>query len=402
VTRLSIVVSASTTTATANILIGRTGGKAPYQRLAAQLRDAGCVVTEHSSSPIGAHSSSQDTSSLLDSIDMAFLVVREADNVSTGGLASPFQRVVRDLGVIQGKLGMDRVALLVEDDVDGLGADLGVSSIRLPPGDPEAAGPEILHRIRQVVPDRTPVAPPLVEPGIHQRLSKIERSKADNEVIPFILFGVIALAALVGALLIATSLVRGGGDGNDDDDVAVAGEGRARLIDVAASLRTADGSAGAGASGSSVAGESAGVIVSAEEDPVAELPEPSGPSAAFGGSDQRFPATCQIDLVKASLLEAASDCAGAGVLVLEGSTGPWHNEVVAIALSEGVVGQVVYERSGLVEELDSGLVVLDRTEAAFGLASMTVSFSAPGQHVHLLESLEEGAREATLTLRLER
>ncbi len=400
-TRLSIVVSASTTTATANILIGRTSGEAPYQRLAAQLRDAGCVVTEHTSSPIGAHSSSQDTSSLLDSIDMAFLVVREADKTSTGGLTSPFQRVVRDVGVIQGKLGMDRVALLVEDGVGSLSTDLGVSSIPLPPGDPEAAGPDILHRIRQIVPDRTPVSPPLVEPWIHQRLSKIERSKADNEVIPFILFGVIALAALVGVLLIATSLVQGGGD-DDGEDVAAAGEGRARLIDVAASLRTADGSASAGSSGSSVAGESAGAIVSAEEDSVTELPEPSGPSAAFGGSDQRFPATCRIELVKASLLEAASDCAGAGVLVLEGSTGPWHNEVTAIALSEGVVGQVVYERSGVVQELDSGLVVLDPAEAVFGLTSMTVSFSAPGQHVHLLESLDEGAREATLTLRLER
>ncbi len=397
------MVSASTTTATANILIGRTSGKAPYQRLAAQLRDAGCVVAEHTSSPIGAHSSSQDTSSLLDSVDMAFLVVREADNTSVGGMASPFQRVVRDVGVIQGRLGMDRVVLLVEGDVDGLSADLGISSIRLPAGDPEAAGPEILHRIRQVVPEpeRTAVAPPVVEPGIHQRLSKIERSKADNEVIPFILFGVIALAALVGALLIATSLVRGDGDGGDED-IAVGGEGRARLIDVAASLRTADGSGGSGASGSSVAGESAGSIVSAEEDSVTALPEPSGPSAAFGGSDQRFPATCQIDLAKASLLESASDCAGAGVLVVDGSVGPWHNEVVAIALSEGVVGQVVYERSGEIEELDSGLVLLDPSEAAFGLASMTVSFSAPGQHVHLLDSLEEGGREATLTLRLER
>lgn len=394
------MVSASTTTATANILIGRTGGEAPYQRLAAQLRDAGCVVTEHTSSPIGAHSSSQDTSSLLDSVDMVFLVVRAADNANAGGPTSPFQRVARDVGIIQGKLGMDRVALLVEDEVGGLSTDLGVSSIRLPPGGPEVAGPDILHRIRQIVPDRAPVAPPLVEPGIHQRLSRIERSKADNEVMPFILFGVVALAALLGVLLIATSLLRGGDDG--DDDVAAAGEGRARLIDVASSLRAADGGSGTDGSGSSMLDESAGAIVSAEETSVDDVPEPSGPSAAFGGSDQRFPATCRIDLVKTSLLDAASDCAGAGVLVLEGSPGPWHNEVVAIALSEGVVGEVLYERSGAVAPLDSGLVVLDRSEAAYGLTSVTVSFSAPGQHVHLLESLDQGAREATLTLRLER
>ncbi|MEL6985720.1 MAG: hypothetical protein AAFO29_25050, partial [Actinomycetota bacterium] len=213
------------------------------------------------------------------------------------------------------------------------------------------------------------------------------------------LFGVVALAALLGVLLIAVSLLGGGDDGADE--VAAAGEGRARLIDVASSLRTPGSPVTPSESGSSV-DEAAGSIVSAEEADEDGLPQPSGPSAAFGGTDQLFPATCEIDLVKASLLDSASDCAGAGVLVLDGSSGPWHNEVVAIALSDGVVGQVVYERTGEVEVLDSGLVVLDGTEAAFGLGTMTVSFSAPGQHVHLLDSLDTGAREATLTLRLER
>lgn len=394
------MVSASTTTATANILIGRTGGEASYQRLAATLRDAGYVVTEHSASPIGAHSSSADTSGLLDSVDMAFLVVRQADVAGPTGPVQPFQRVARDVGIIQGKLGMDRVVLLVEDEVGGLSTDLGVSSMRMTSAGPEASANDILQRIRQVVPQRAPATPPAVEPGIHQRLSKIERSRADNEVIPFILFGVIALAALLGVLLIAVSLLGGGDDGGGE--VAASGEGRARLIDVASSLRTTGSTVAPSESGSSTLDEAAGSIVSAEEAEADGLPEPSGPSAAFGGTDQLFPATCRIDLVKASLLDSASDCAGAGVLILEGSAGPWHNEVVAIALSDGVVGEVVYERTGAVEVLDRGLVVLDPAEAAFGLSTMTVSFSAPGQHVHLLESLDNGAREATLTLRLER
>jgi hypothetical protein len=394
------VVSASTTTATANILIGRTGGDASYQRLASMLRDAGYVVTEHTASPIGAHSSSEDTSGLLDSVDMAFLVVRQADVTESTGPVQPFQRVARDVGIIQGKLGMDRVVLLVEDQVGGLSTDLGVSSLRMTPRGPEASADEILQRIRQVVPQRAPVAPPIVEPGIHDRLARIERSKADNEVIPFILFGVIALAALLGVLLIAVSLLGGGDDGGEE--VAASGEGRARLIDVASSLRTTGSTATPSESGSSALDDVAGSIVSAEEVDEDGLPEPSGPSAAFGGTDQLFPATCQVDLVKASLLDSASDCAGAGVLVLNGSPGPWHNDVVAIALSDGVVGEVVYERTGAVEILDRGLVVLDPAEAAFGLGTMTVSFSAPGQHVHLLDSLDSGAREATLTLRLER
>ncbi|MEL6982255.1 MAG: hypothetical protein AAFO29_07510, partial [Actinomycetota bacterium] len=158
------MVSASTTTATANILIGRTGGDAPYQRLAARLREAGYVVSEHTASPIGAHSSSEDTSGLLDSVDMAFLVVRESDVAGATGPVQPFQRVARDVGIIQGKLGMDRVVLLVEDQVGGLSADLGVSSIRMHPGGPEASANDVLQRIRQVVPPPAAVTAPLVEP----------------------------------------------------------------------------------------------------------------------------------------------------------------------------------------------------------------------------------------------
>ena len=392
------MVSASTTTATANVLIGRTGDEASYQRLAARLRDAGCVVTERASSPIGAHSSSEDTSGLLDSVDLAFLVVRGADDVGSIGPVRPFQRVARDVGIIQGKLGMDRVVLLVEDEVGGLSSDLGVSIMRLPAEGPEAATSEILQRIRQVVPEQT-TSTPLIGPGIHERLSRIERSRADNEIMPFVLFGVVALAALLGVLFIAVSLIRGGGG---DGEVAAAGDGRARLIDVASSLRPASPPAGTDLPGSSAAAGGSGAIVSADEVPALAAPDPSGPSAAFGGGDQRLPATCRIDLAKASLLDSESDCAGAGVLELEGSTGPWHNDLAAIALSDGVVGEIVYERTGEVVPLDTGLVVLDRNEAAFGLARMTVSFSAAGQHVHLLDSLEQGAREATLTLRLGR
>ena len=395
------MVSASTTTATANVLIGRTGGEASYQRLVAELRGAGCVVTERTSSPIGAHSSSEDASGLLEQVDMAFLVVREADDAGSIGPVRPFQRVARDVGIIQGTLGMDRVVLLVEDEVGGLSTDLGVSVLRLPKSGPEFAAPEILQRIRQVVPNAGAAAP-LIEPGIHDRLARIERSRADDEIMPFILFGVVAMAALLGMLFVALSLLGGDDGGGDDEDVAVAVAGRARLIDVTASLRTSSAAAGVGTPGSSASTETPGIIVSADEVPSFAAPDPAGPSAAFGGSDQLFPASCRVDLSKASLLDAASDCDGAGVLVLEGSPGPWHNEVVAFALSDGVAGDVVYERTGAVQRLEGGLVVLDRTEAAYGLGTLTISFSAAGQHVHLLDGLDDGSREATLTLRLER
>jgi hypothetical protein len=391
------VVSASTTTATANILIGRTGSDPSYRRLADALRARGYRVSEQPSSPIGAHSSLSDAAGVLDGVDMAFLAVRDADDVTAIGPVRPFQRVARDVGIMQGQLGMDRVVLLVEDSVAGLSSDLGVGIMRLPPGGADAAVDEIKRRIDQTVtvaPAGAGVGP--AETGLHRKLSMIERSRADNMMMPFLLFGTIALVALIGAFFIALRLLGGGGGGDD------AGS-RAQLIDVTDALRTSGSSgAGVGSIGSAEAESSAGASGSTSSGAAADaVPAPAGPSAGFGGDNQLLPATCEVDLLVSSL-EPAIDCAGAGELVLEGSAGPWHNELRAVAVSEGVSGQVVFERDGSVDLLDDGVVVLDRDEAAYGVSRIVVTFSAAGQHIHLLDDIDGRPREATLTPQLSR
>lgn len=399
-TRLSNVVSASTTTtATANILIGRTGSDPSYRRLADALRAQGYRVSEQPSSPIGAHSSLSDAAGVLDGVDMAFLAVRDADDVTAIGPVRPFQRVARDVGIMQGQLGMDRVVLLVEDSVAGLSSDLGVGIMRLPPGGADAAVDEIKRRIDQTVTAASAAAgvgP--AETGLHRKLSMIERSRADNMMMPFLLFGIIALVALIGAFFIALRLLGGGGGGGGDDAA-----NRAQLIDVTDALRTSGSSgAGVGSIGSAEAGSSAEASGSTSSGAATDaVPAPAGPSAGFGGDNQLLPATCEIDLL-ASALEPAIDCAGAGELVLEGSSGPWHNELRAVAVSEGVSGQIVFERNGSVDLLDDGVVVLDRDEADYGVSRIVVTFSAAGQHIHLLDDIEGRPREATLTLQLSR
>ncbi|MEM9565951.1 MAG: hypothetical protein AAGA93_25235, partial [Actinomycetota bacterium] len=376
-----------------------TGGDPSYRRLAEALRAEGYRVSEQPTSPIGAHSSSADASGVLDGVDMAFLAVRDADDVSAIGPVRPFQRVARDVGIMQGQLGMDRVVLLVEDSVAGLSSDLGVGILRLPPGGADGAIDEIKRRIEQAVPTGAAgagaVAVAAREPdrGIHQKLSAVERSRADSMFMPILLFGVIALMAVIGAIVIAASLLSGGGD----DDGA-----RVQLIDVTESLRAGQSGSGVGSIGE--AGDDGGdgdEAAGSGQGSSAQAPAPAGPSAGFGGDNQLLPATCELDLLAASLDEA-TDCDGAGVLVLDGPAGPWHNQLRAIALSDGVSGEVVYERTGAVQALEDGFEVLDADEAEFGVSSITVSFSAVGQHIHLLDAAERPDREATLTLRLDR
>ena len=355
----------------ANILIGRTGGGSTFQPLIERLRSAGYQVTERSSSPIGAHGSSDDA----EGVDFVFLVVRDGDDVSAVGPVRPFQRVARDAGVLQGKVGMDRVILLVEDSVAGLTSDLGVGVMRYPKGHPEAAFENIRQRIERVSP-----APAT---GIHRKLTMVERSRADNVFAPFLLFGFIALLALIGALVVASSWV--GGE-----------DGRAELIDVTDALRpgavTSAELAGGGESsaGSVVAGSDAGVA-----------PDPASPSVALDGDNQLFPATCEIILADGSAIPDATPCAGAGVLMRDGSAGPWHNELGLLALSDGVVGQLVYE-DGQVQALEPGVIGVDENAVALGLSSVTLTFSASGQHVHLREGDGSRSRETTLTLQLDR
>lgn len=394
-TRLSIVVTASTTRATATLLIARTGGDPAYQRLVRGLEDEGYRVHERASSPIGAHGSTQDLQQTLDGVDVAFIAVRANDDLGAIGPVRPFHRVARDVGVLQGQLGVERVVLLVEPAVDGLGSDLGVSVLRLPAAGADHALADILQHLGSISPDlvRTGAdddnAQAAPQTGIGRRLSSIEEHGRDTTWVPFALLGFLGLLALLGALLLAFRLVGG------DDGEQAEGEGRVQLLDVTESLRTNGSAGGVGSIG--VAGSSAdesGTVVGSGEGP-----DPAGP--ATGGDNQLLPASCSIDLSKASLLDSATECDGAGVLVLEGSDGPWHNELVTVAISDGVIGEVVYERAGT-RALDAEVISLDRAEAAYGVESIRVSFSAAGQHIHLFADPDESGRQATLTLRLDR
>lgn len=374
------MVSASTTTRAANVLLGRTGGDPAFQDLLEGLRRSGHQVTERTSSPVGAHNSPQATAEVLNDVDVGVLVVRQADEHGNGP-QRPFQGITRDAGVMQGRIGMDRVLLLVEDSVNGLSSDPGISVVRYPAGRPDAALPELVERIRTIVP-----AP---DRGIHEKLAVVERSRADNLMMPFLLLGVVVLVAALGAMAVAATVA-----GRDDD-------GSVRLLDVSEALRsgtTLEGNGGSEDDFSS--GLPAATPDFGSDGESGPGVAPSGPSSRVGGSNELFPAICEVDFRAGLILDERIVCSGIGVLVLEGWAGPWHNDIQSVILSDGATAVVVYESNGRTVELVSGVNSLDSGAAAFGVDHLRISFSAEGQHVHLVGAGGSDAPSATFTLQL--
>ncbi len=367
--------SASTSSKAPRVLIGRGGADRPFRLLADGLRREGYQVDELASSPVGAHSTGTATQDVLGKIDMAFLIVRESDAKDNGGPVRPFQRVVREAGVIQGQLGMDRVVLLVEETVEGLSADTGIATIRFPAGMPEAVLNDVLSSIRFAFPPR--VRDLRAQPPI------MEQARSDALKLPWLLVAAVCLLAFIPFVLAIRAM---GADSADDPDL---------------SIQQLDGLAGALTAGA----QSNGLDSAVPGD--GEALAPQAPSLPFGGDDALLPVTCRLDLSSGRLSDETIECDGAGGLAIEGFSGPWHTEIGQVAVSPGVVGELVYEprSDGLTPgtntvELLPGTVTLDQSDATFGVDNVVLQFSAQDQHIHLLQADSRGGEAVTLIFSL--
>ncbi len=406
-------------TKTPRILIHRTGPNGPFGEIAESLRVRGYQVTEWESSRIGAHSTDQDVHDQVKDIDIAFLVIRQKDTMDNGGPIRPLHRILVEAGLMQGKMEVDRVVLLVEDSVDGLSADTGLSSIRFSPDRPESVVQELISRVETLFPNDLGISSP-PPPGAEDRIAIAtkdqiaaqerifadpakKRAQSEEFWVAVRLGGLVFLAGFLVLLLAAFFLLRpeedADGSGEVAADVVVLEPGLARrTLAVEESV--------------DIAGQSA---IADEDGPVIEAPEavignePAAPEATRGAANQLFPATCQLNMRKGSLLDGAVRCDGAGQLELEGHEGPWHNEVAAIATIEGVGATVEFELRDdgttvgpTVQELAVGTTILNSQDAAFGISTLTVQFSGNGQHLHLFQRDADGGRSATLTFTLDR
>lgn len=109
-------------------------------------------MTEMASIAVGTHSTDHAVQELVDDLDVAILVVREPDEKDSENGVRPLQRILREAGILQGKIGLNRVILLVQDSVTALSPDCGVGYVRFPTSRPEAILDDLLERIQLAVP----------------------------------------------------------------------------------------------------------------------------------------------------------------------------------------------------------------------------------------------------------
>ncbi|MDH4280234.1 MAG: hypothetical protein OEZ14_02280 [Acidimicrobiia bacterium] len=412
--------------------MGPTGANKEVVQLARSLESDGCTVHTFDSMPVEV---------AMTKFDMAVLVVTDNDPLSIESTDHRIQRILHAAGFLEARLARDRVCLLVEDAVNELQAP-PVTQIRYPTGDPMGGKGELVKFIQAQY--------PRVHRDLHRQIPIREQAQSDELRMPWAMLIAVALAALIPIVLLARSL--GGGDDTDTlagvadslesgqlagpsvtddsadgastgsdadtgDDLGVgagsdatgSGDGGAQLGESEGSSVGSDGGSGAGeATDATGEGASAGggSGQSNTDDGGQSSTSPtltrtdSGDSATQSTSSAaRLPAICTVDLRKSLVLRDAYVCDNGGVLVTEGFEGPWHNEISEVALSTGATGTLVYE-IGRDLPLQAGNIVLDQANAQYGVNTITVVFSAEGQHLHFYQRPERGANSATLTFSL--
>lgn len=394
------MVSARGTTKTKRVLLGRSGSEESFAQLADGLRSEGFRVVEEKSSPVGAHSTGEAINDVLRGIDVVLLVVHKNDGLA--GPAPAFERVLHDADVIQQSIGAGKVVLLVEESVDGL-PDTDLTHIRFPTSRADMILQDVVKKLGTIedAPRR----------DLHARIPMAEQAMSSALRVPWLLVLVVLVSAAIPLALALNALW------GDDDEAAPEATADATtdvttevttIAGVAGALRVEGAQAGSPADGSQApAAEGA----ASETDAQSSIDSPAAPAAprvTLPGSNTLLPATCEVDLRKGSLLDDAVICTQAGRLVIEGLEGPWHNETAAVAVDEGVVGELYYELRDngttvgpSVIELAGGSVVLNPADAAYGIEKLIVSFSAQGQHVHLFRSPDGRGDFVTLTFTLD-
>ncbi len=129
-----------------------------------------------------------------------------------------------------------------------------------------------------------------------------------------------------------------------------------------------------------------------------QAPPPTG----VGG--EGLPATCYFDLRANEIVAEEVYCDGSGRVVVRGWAGPWHNEIFALAIGEGVTGTITHEvrpdgtTDGPTErELTPGVIYLNERDAAYGVHMIKVQFGRDEQHFHLYQSADAGGEQALMT-----
>ena len=402
--------------------MGPTGSNEEIVDLARSLEDDGCSVHTFDSMPVEV---------TMTKFDMAVLVVTEHDPLSLESTDHRIQRILHAAGFLEARLAPDRVCLLVEDAVSELQAP-PVTQIRYPTGNPAAGKGELIKFIQAQY--------PRVHRDLHRQVPIREQAQSDELRVPWAMLIAVGLAALIPIVLLARTLTNGDdaetetidiSESADGNDVAGPEAGDESSVDSATAESDGAGNGssdsgallgesqdGSGGDGEATAGSGGGNTSTggASDDdgndnnstsPTLTPRDDGGTDGSTSStqpdSDVRLPSTCVIDVRKSLAVPSTIECNSGGRLVLEGFEGPWHNEISEVAVATGTTGTLFYEPGlGLTElPLQAGNIMLDQAAARYGVNTISVTFSADGQHIHLFQADDRGGAKATLIFTLD-
>ncbi len=416
--------------------------------LARSLEDDGCSVHTFDKMPVEV---------TMTKFDMAVLIVTDLDPLSTESTDHRIQRILHAAGFLEARLAPDRVCLLVEDSVNELQAP-PVTQIRYPTGRPEDSRVELIKfiqsqypRVRRDLHRQIPFREQAQSTELRVPWAMLIAA-ALAALIPIVLVarslsggddqveasdvGVDGDVAgpEIGESAVGSATAESDGPADDgsetqlgerEDGTAAAGSGQPAADQAADANQqgTGQGTSTTGGGNTSTGVDNDGndpnsPRLSVPQDgqttstTAPQTQDPSSPSLSVPGDGStsstvvepvRLPSTCVVDLRKTLTVPASSPCSSGGRLALEGFEGPWHNEISEIAISTGTTGSITYEPgSGRGEvPISAGNLRLDQDAAQFGVDTLTVTFSADGQHVHLYQAPARGGATATLFFSLD-
>ncbi len=326
----------------------------------------------------------------LDGTEIAILVVGHHH----GGTESNL-RATRELlfhaGWLEGHLGYRRVLAMVEDRVGVFLENTGIQELSFTSGD-------IQDRFRQIdaTLDDLGANPPhgREQSGFERWMRRfgLEPTEIPSEV--WLWVGVAALFVTIMSIIFA-DLIRSD-DGSDDAGVTVVTE-----QPTAGDVGVVPTTIGAG---TAVDGR-AGPDPAANQGPIPPINDGLLPGAV-GGRVEALPSSCTVSTGGGELTPDQLVCGGGG-LVATGYLGPWRDEISAVTLGQGVVGEARMTSlagdaaGGTVELLPGRRVELEPFGSLDGVDELVLEFSANNESVVLHRPPGRGGDELVLTFSLD-
>ena len=383
------------------VLLVTVGGGDDWKVLRSHLMGSGWVATPMEMEDVAEKGGPGIETPRLDGIELAIFVVGDYESDESNVLAT--RSLLHFAGFLQGKLGYRRVLVLVEDRVDAFLRGTGVPEVSYTAGNIQDRFPQIAATLRDLESN-----PPQgrIRSGFERWMDRmgLQHAEVASEVWLWAGGLVIGALCLTVAYLIFADPLRP--ESNAAPPTTVVDDGGVVDDD------TGDGTGSADTGGQAGAVENDGVAGSLGDDDDEEpsvippINEGSLPGGPIGRVDS-LPSRCTVSTTDGEVTPSLITCDDNGGLVATGFLGPWGQEISAVTLSPGVVGEVHLESladdaSQTRVQLNPGQrVELEPYGSLSGTEQLVLEFSANNETVTLHQSASRGGAELVLTFSLD-